>query len=80
VDSHNIPYQVTDVKHDVRMKQDGTLGGQYNVTIKHGSGVVSSFTVDEGPNAAREAHANAIRQVEQAQQIKALPAGEGGGR
>lgn len=51
------------------------MGGEYTIGIEHASGVTSQFTVPEGPNAASDAHVMAMQQVEQAQQIQALPAG-----
>ena len=67
------PYAVKHVKHRRGLRSDATVGGEYEVTIQHANGMESSFTVPEGPNAASDAHAAAMNQVDQARQITALP-------
>lgn len=74
-DAPKQPYEVTDIKHERTFRPDGTIGGQYDIRIKHENGVESSFTVPEEGDPAHRAHEEAMRQVREAQEIKHLPAG-----
>lgn len=72
----DIPYKVTNIRHEKGYRNDGSTGGTYHVDITHASGVQTSFSVPEGPNVAHEAHAAAMQQVNQANELANLPAGQ----
>lgn len=69
-----MPYKVKAIKHERRFATDGTMGGQYHVTIEHNGGVESTLTVPETPDAATAVHQAAMVQVNTTKQIANLPA------
>lgn len=68
-----MPYKVKAIRHERRFASDGTMGGQYHVTIEHNGGVESTVTVPESPAAAHDVHQAAMVQVNTTKQIANLP-------
>lgn len=67
------PYTVTQQRHDVAFRPDGTQGGEYTVHIRHKNGTRTQFKVPEENYTAQNVHAMAMQQVSAVQQVDQLP-------